>query len=168
MFYKEAYMKNADVKKIDAVTYIRPCHLRFKKKFKEIMLEALSESGFRYDPILNYDLDHPELVYRKKKGDFFIITHKRKIVGTFAIQDMGKGKAYWKRLAILKEYRGNGWGVEAQKYLIDISKNKGFRLAVIDTLKETGMYEKYARFGFKITKECPEGQFTKVFMEKRL
>lgn len=161
-------MKCAQVVKIDEHTYIRPCSLRFKRKFKEIVLRALAEYGFRYDPQLNHDLDYPEKVYRKGKGDFFVILHKRKVVGTFAVQDLGKGRAYWRRLAIAKKYRGRGWGVAAQRYATDFSRSAGFTRATFDTLKETGMYRKYTRFGFKVMKESREGKFKKLFMAKDL
>jgi len=144
---------------------LRPYQAGEEVTLKEVVLAVLKERGFTYDPKLNYDLDHPELVYRTGKGDFFVVVYEGEVIGTAGVQDIGEGIAKWRRLTIFPEFRDKGLGRQMQQHVITYCENVGFVKARFDTLLEGGMVAKYRSFGCRVLYQEPEGPYTKVYME---
>ncbi len=84
----------------------------------------------------------------------FIALYKSRPVGCARIRLAGK-KAKLERIAVMKKYRGKGFGKLIVEYLIDYCKNEG----TCDIFMNAKYYLKnyYAKLGFK-----PKG---KIFME---
>ncbi|MCX6738876.1 MAG: GNAT family N-acetyltransferase [Candidatus Parcubacteria bacterium] len=144
---------------------LRPFKEGEETEIKELFLSVLAELGFSYDPKMNFDLDNLQLVYRQGFGEFFVIEYEGKIVGTVGIQDKGEGVSYWRRLAVLKEYRGNGWGGDVVLHFLGYTRSIGFLKATFDTLDKSHMREKYESLGFVVVDEIQEGENVKYLME---
>jgi len=133
-------------------------------QLKMVVLSVLEESGFEYDPNLNFDIDFPEAVYGQGKGCFFVVVDKGVVVGTAAVEDQENRVSRWRRLTLLPEYRGLGWGLQIQHFIIDYCREVGFVSARFDTLARFGMIEKYQQVGCYVIKEEVEGENLKVYM----
>ena len=129
---------------------------QYQKLVKELVISIHEEFGFSYDFKLDYDLEDLEKFYTNSGDVFFILLDNNKLVGTVAIRKIDKESAELKRMYLLKEYRGQGWGSKLIDRAIEFCKEKGFKKIILDTnIKQVAAQKLYQKKGFEIiqTKE---------------
>ena len=89
-----------------------------------------------------------------KTAKHIMVLYKNKPIGCARIRLINK-KAKLERIAILKKYRGNGFGKILMDYLIDYCKNNNVKEIMMNS--QYYLKDYYNKFGFK-----PRG---KTFME---
>jgi ribosomal protein S18 acetylase RimI-like enzyme len=121
---------------------IRPYDPADQAGFAQLVVTGLTEYGFSLDPILEADLEHPEISYQ---GVWVAIDNDR-LVGSVAIRSLDGGKtAELKRMYLQPEYRGRGLGRILLNHAVQWAKERGFQAIVLDTstamTAAQGLYE---------------------------
>ncbi|MBN2121509.1 GNAT family N-acetyltransferase [Candidatus Micrarchaeota archaeon] len=104
------------------------------------------------------DLDDIGGFYLGEKSGFWIALEDGKVVGTIAIKDYGKGRAYLKRMYVAKEFRGTGLARRMLDTALSYARGKGFREVFLATVDEMAAAKKfYSKNGFGRISKLPEG-----------
>lgn len=117
-----------------------------------------------------YDIEHVDEVYLNNKGLFLVLMDNQNIVGTGAIKRLDQTTAELKRMWLLKEYQGKGWGMKMVTQLFTFAREQGYqkvRLAVWDPLMQLQAVTFYKKIGFYEI-EPYKHSHSKLFMEKIL
>jgi putative acetyltransferase len=77
---------------------------------KELVLGVLSEEGFEYDHVKDFDLDDIEDYYLRNRGIFYTGVVGGTIVGTSAVRRVDNRTCEIKRIYVRKDFRGRGFG----------------------------------------------------------
>ena len=128
---------------------IRPYEAADQAGFAQLVATVLTEYGFSVDPILEADLEHPEISYQ---GVWVAIDNDR-LVGSVAIRFLDDGKtAELKRMYLQPEYRGRGLGRILLNHGIHWAKDRGCQAIVLDTsIAMTAAQGLYESAGFSRT-----------------
>ena len=106
--------------------------------------------------------------YAPPFGVFLVVLDDDRIVGTGAIRRLDESLCELKRMWLLPEYRGRGYGTLVADRLLDFARNVGYSRIRLDTAPElhraTRLYE---RLGFARIKRYNDGPCT-IFMERPL
>lgn len=95
------------------------------------------------------DLDDVKGNYQINNGNFWVAVDKERVIGSIALQDMGEGRGYLKRMYLLKEYRGTGTADALFDRLLDQARSKGFSVIYLATNDEAVVAIKfYEKHGF--------------------
>ena len=116
------------------------------------------------------DIDDLQSHYFDNKGLFLVLINNDKVVGSGAIRSLDNEICELKRMWILKEYRGLGFGKQMVQKLLDFAKTIGYervRLDVFDKYKQAGAIKLYQQLGFYFIEKYNDSTCT-VFMEKIL
>lgn len=114
-----------------------------------------------------YDIDHVEQIYLHNKGLFLVLMDGDKIVATGGIRKLDETTAELKRMWMLQEYRGKGWGRKIATQLINFAKEHGYTKIRLDMWKpehqEAGiaLYKKLGFYEIEPYNQSP----AKLFME---
>ncbi len=125
----------------------------YQEQVKNLVISIHEEFGFPYDFNIDYDLENPKKIYTNSGGIFFVLLNGEKVVGTVAIKKINGNTAELKRMYLLKNYRGKGWGSKLLDKAIEFCKKEGFGQIGLDTnVKQVGAQKLYGKKGFNIYK----------------
>lgn len=85
-------------------------HRSMTSAVKELVLGVLSEEGFEYDHVKDFDLDDIEDYYLRNRGIFYTGVVGGAIVGTSAVRRVDNRTCEIKRIYVRKDFRGRGFG----------------------------------------------------------
>ena len=154
---------------------IKPIENQQIEEVKELILKVCQEL-FQVDRarILSYDnfadLDNIQEHYLHNKGIFLVLLDRQNVVGSGAIRYLENDICELKRMWILKDYRGQGWGKKISERLLTFAKENGYqkiRLDLADAEKQKQAIAFYQSLEFYSiprynSSPCP------VFMEKTI
>src|SRR3989344_8691096 len=127
--------------------------VQYQQQVKDLVISIHEEFGFPYDFKLDYDLENPGEFYNNAGGIFYVLISSELIVGTVAIKKINNEIGELKRMYLLKEYRGQGWGSKLLDRVINFCKEKRFKQIILDTnIKQIEAQKLYQKKGFKIMK----------------
>lgn len=122
--------------------------------------------------IRNYDsmsdIDDVRSHYLDNKGTFLVLVDDDKVVGSGGIRHLNDDICELKRMWLLKDYRGKGFGKKMAQMLLDFAKKAGYkkvRLDCGDEQKQAQAVNLYKQFGFYVIERYNDSLCT-VFMEK--
>ena len=93
-----------------------------------------------------YDIEVVE--EEEKEAKHFLICYKEKPVGTLRYRQTGEREFKLERFAILKEYRGKGYGKQAFAYLVN-KLEEDYNPCTIYFNAQYHLLEYYQKLGFK-------------------
>jgi ribosomal protein S18 acetylase RimI-like enzyme len=143
-----------------------------QNKLDDFFNTMYSERGLKYEPLGRHkDLRNIPSIYQEDGGGFWIIVSEEKIIGAAGLQivDRANGIGEVKRMAVLREYQGKGYGRLLLDNLINEARMKSLCILRLDTMKS---YEKalnlYRSAGFYEIERYNDNYVAEVYMEKRL
>jgi GNAT superfamily N-acetyltransferase len=121
---------------------------------RESFKTVASELGLTLDNIPN----HPSIITAEElrglidRGiKFFGLFLSDRQIGSVAVEAAEDGVYFLQKLAVLPEYRNDGYGRELVNFVIDYVKNNGCRkLALGIWDRQTGLKDWYLRLGFTV------------------
>jgi putative acetyltransferase len=124
----------------------------------EVIGAVFREYAMTFDPSgFDADLTDIRLHYLGRGGRFWVLVNEGRVVGTVAGVDAGADAGEIKRLYLLAEYRGRGFGRALVERVLDWAAASGYRFVVAwsDARLETAhaVYERlgFTRFGERTT-----------------
>ena len=131
-----------------------------------------SARDLKYEPLGRHnDLRKIPTIYQEDGGNFWVIASGKKIIGTIGLKILDKENCVGeiKRMAVLPEYQGKGYGRLLLDNLVDEAIRKSLSKLRLDTMKS---YEKalnlYRSTGFYEIERYNDNYRAEVYMEKRL
>jgi ribosomal protein S18 acetylase RimI-like enzyme len=100
---------------------------------------------------------------------FFGLFANARQAGLVAVEQAGDTTYYMERLAVLPEFRHQGFGVKLMDFVFEYVKNCGGHKVSIAVIDENQVLKQwYLKYGFRLTevKRYPHLPFTVCFMEK--
>jgi putative acetyltransferase len=97
-----------------------------------------------------HDLDELQKTYFDHDGTFLVLTENERIIGTGAIRKIDDQTCELKRLWLLYDYHGQGWGYRMIQELFSFARGKGYRRIRLETdqAAQSRAFELYKRLGF--------------------
>lgn len=114
------------------------------------------------------DIDDVRSHYLDNKGTFLVLVDDDKVVGSGGIRRLNDDICELKRMWLLKDYRGQGFGKKMAQMLLDFAKKAGYkkvRLDCGDEQKQAQAVNLYKQLGFYVIERYNDSICT-VFMEK--
>lgn len=129
---------------------------KYKSSTKKFILKILNEE-FGLGSIKRPDLDNISNFYQKNKSNFWIAIEDNKIIGSVAIKNYGKGRAYLKRMYVSTEHRGTGLAKKLLDTALAYAKETGFKEIFLGTVEDMIAANKfYSKNGFKKIRKLPD------------
>jgi len=122
-----------------------------------VAYEVFKEASSLEESIAKYsaqgklsEMDDVQKNYFENGGTFLVTVDENRIVGTGAIRYLEDGVCELKRMWLLTEYHGQGFGYRMIQELFSIAKDKGYRLMRLETDKvvQTRAIAFYTKLGF--------------------
>lgn len=127
---------------------------KYKDPTKAFILSIL-EDEFKHLNVTRPDLDNISNFYQVEGGNFWLAINNGEIIGTIGLKNY-QGKAYMKRMAVSKNYRGTGVAQDLLKVFIDHAQSNGFKEVYLSTSKNLVAANKfYEKEGFKRIESLP-------------
>ncbi len=123
--------------------------------------------GWDYEP----DGEHSDIVSitdaYMKNGCMWCMFLENQLIGTIAVRVLDHQGAEMKRLYVLKEFQGNGYGNVLFQTAIDYIKNRQIKRVYADTASDRDASQHILRkYGFIKTRKYPgSSQYTEAFYE---
>lgn len=97
-----------------------------------------------------HDMDHVEQTYFEDNGTFLVMTDGNQIIGTGAIRRIDDTTCELKRVWLLFDYHGRGFGYRMLQELFIVAREKGYRRVRLETDRQaqSRAYNLYTRLGF--------------------
>lgn len=114
------------------------------------------------------DLDNVYSKCIQSGGEFLILLSGQEVIGSIGLKitDSQNGVGEVKRLFVLPEYQGNGYGKMLLCELINLSKEKGICfLRLCTTLKSSKAIKLYEKVGFYNIPAYKYNPVTQIYME---
>jgi ribosomal protein S18 acetylase RimI-like enzyme len=144
----------------------------FKDSLKEFLSRMYEIMGYTFPPDeKKLDLDTVYLNCIQSGGDFFLLINGHDVIGSIGVKitDTEKGIGEVKRLFVLPEYQGNGFGEMLLTKLIAVSREKGLcLLRLCTTFKSKKAIKLYKKIGFYNIQAYKYNPVTQVYMELKL
>lgn len=125
-----------------------------QKVYNFVMEIKVNELGWKSDAV---DLLDIEKIYLQGNGNFWLALNNDNVIGTIALEDMGKKRGYLQRMYLDKNYRGTGLATKLLNTLLDFSKSKSYQEIYLGT---TPVAQRAIRFyeksGFERITRLPE------------
>ena len=151
---------------------IKTIKLHQIEEVKRIIFAVCSEIfQVTEEVIRNYDMSDIDDVrshYLDNKGTFLVLVDDEKVVGSGGIRRLNDDICELKRMWLLKDYRGQGFGKKMAHILLDFAKKAGYkkvRLDCGDEQKQAQAVNLYKQLGFYVIERYNDSICT-VFMEK--
>jgi ribosomal protein S18 acetylase RimI-like enzyme len=142
-----------------------------QNKLDAFFTAMYSVRGLNYEPSGRHnDLRNIPSVYQAE-GGFWVIVSDEKIIGAAALKivDRANGIGEVKRMAVLPECQGKGYGRLLLDHIVEEAKLRSLDIHRLDTMKS---YEKalnlYRSAGFYEIDCYNDNTMAEVYMEKRL
>lgn len=128
----------------------------YKLQTKEFILKILI-GEFGLGNMERPDLDNISDVYQKDKSNFWIAVDGDSVVGSIAIKNYGKNRAYLKRMYVDGKHRGTGLAKELLDTALAYAKEAGFKEIFLGTVEDMVAANKfYSKSGFKKIDKLPD------------
>jgi ribosomal protein S18 acetylase RimI-like enzyme len=131
-----------------------------------------SVRGLKYDPLGRHnDLRNIPTIYQDDGGNFWVIISDTKIIGAIGLKILDRANCVGeiKRMAVLPECQGKGYGRLLLDNLIDEARMKSLNILRLDTMRS---YEKalnlYRSTGFYEIERYNDNYLAEIYMEKKL
>ncbi len=106
---------------------IRPYRDEDKRHVVRLISRVLGEFGYKYSRQLDRDLLNIPQYYFRRGGNFWVLAHNGRIVGTLGISRVKGTVCKLRRFYISKRYRHRGWGILLYKKALVFVRRKGYR-----------------------------------------
>lgn len=136
------------------------------KRFLNTMYEIMEYSFPPEQKELDLDTVYSKCI--QSGGDFLILLNGQEVIGTVGLKvtDSKNGVGEVKRLFVIPEYQGNGYGKMLLSELINLSKEKKLRfLRLCTTFKSRKAIKLYEKAGFYNILAYKYNPVTQVYME---
>lgn len=103
-----------------------------------------------------------------KNGCFWCLIDNDNIIGTIAVRilDGANGVVELKRMFVLPEYQGNGYGRELLEYAVAYVQEQHYKKVCLDTRKQfSAAQHLYRSVGFKETDKYNDNQHAELYFE---
>ena len=140
----------------------------YKNTDNQPLVEMISTVLAEYKMSLDFqgpdkDLEDLQSIYFNNKGVFFVAELAGKIIGSVAVSKIDDEKCELRKLYILKEHRGRGFGQILLDRAIDFASLNGYRKMELEVSeKHKGAIRFYKKLGFAntgIRSCCPRCDF---------
>lgn len=140
----------------------------YKNTDNQSLVEMISTILAEYNMSLDFqgpdkDLEDLQNIYFNNKGVFFVAELAGKIIGSVAVSKIDDEKCELRKLYILKEHRGRGFGQILLDRAIDFALLNGYRKMELEVSdKHKGAIRLYKKLGFAntgIRSCCPRCDF---------
>ncbi len=131
---------------------LRPATPQDEPSVRVLVQSVLDEYGLGFDPTeIDADLEDLEAHYRKRGGRFDVLVNAdAKIVGCVGLFPLVQGVCELRKMYLLPEVRGLGWGKKMLEFSLQQARLLGFQRLTLETdsvLKEATQL--YTRYGFQ-------------------
>ena len=132
------------------------------------LVEMISTILAEYNMSLDFagpdkDLEDLQNVYFNNNGALFIVERDGKIIGSVAVSKINDKKCALRKLYVLKEHRGRGFGQILLDKAIDFASSNGYRKMELEVsqkhLKAISLYEKAGFTKSQTPSCCPRCDF---------
>lgn len=134
----------------------------------EFFKKCFSDVGIPYPPKDRHaDVADVEQYYMKN-GSFWCLFDNDVLVGTVAVRIIGIGNKVieLKRLFVLPEYQGRGYGRLLLKYAIDYARKQQYSKICLDTRKQFSVAQHlYRSSGFRETDKYNDNETAELYFE---
>ena len=152
---------------------IQPIRSHQIERVKSIILEVCQEIFEVSEIVIQQyddmsDIDKMRSHYLENQGTFLVLTDNETVVGSGGIRRLDDSICELKRMWILQDYRGRGWGMKMAQMLLDFANKTGckkVRLDVVREQKQARAIAFYKNLGFYQIERYNDGPCT-IFMEK--
>ena len=126
-----------------------------EKDIQELIFEILEEYGLKPET-MGVDADLFDIENEYKDGFFGVVLSKNEtIVGTCALYKLNNDIVEIRKMYLRQDVRSKGLGKWSLNYLIDMAKNRGFKMIDLETASPlVEAISLYTKFGFKIMDNC--------------
>ena len=126
-----------------------------EKQLLELIDVVLASYGLKLNTkIEDLDVTDLEKYYLNNNGDFEVIIHNNRIIGSYGIYKIDKYTCELRKMYLYEEYQGFGLGNKMLENSLAMAKKLGYKKVTLQTNsllnKALKLYEK---FGFKISVE---------------
>ncbi len=138
-----------------ATATIRPIRPADNPAMARIIRQVMTEYGAVGDgySILDPEVDAMYEAYAAPDHAFFVVEREGKVVGGAGIaplRDSGEGVCELRKMYLLPEGRGQGWGRQLLGHCLAAARERGFRTCYLETVHRMGEAQKlYLAAGFK-------------------
>lgn len=131
--------------------------LEAKRVIFTVAFEIFKEAGTLEESIAKYstqgklsEMDDVQANYFDNGGAFLVTIQDGRIIGTGAIRYLDEGVCELKRLWLLTEYHGQGFGFRMMQELLRIAREKGYKIIRLETdrIVQARAVQFYKRLGF--------------------
>jgi putative acetyltransferase len=133
--------------------------------------KCFTDLGWGYEPDGRHsDIVNINEVYMKN-GCMWCLYDDEKLVGTIAIRALDKANkvAEMKRLYVLKDYQGRGFGRQLFEVALAYAKEKGYEKICLDTRKDRdASLHLIHKYGFVEISKYNNNEFAELFFERKL
>ena len=130
--------------------------------------KCFSDLGWGYDPHGRHsDIINIYGSYMSN-GCMWCMYNNKQLIGTVAVRtiDAGNKVAEMKRLYVLKEYQGNGYGRILFETALNYAKDNKFNKICDDTMNDRNASQHLMRkYGFREVQRYNDNQFAELFFE---
>ena len=130
--------------------------------------KCFNDLGWEYQPRGRHsDIINIQDAYMKV-GCFWCLYDENKLIGTVAVRtiDFENKTAEMKRLYILSNYQGKGYGDLLFKTALNYVKDKGYKKICADTQKSRNASQHLMKkYGFRETEKYNNNDFAELFFE---
>ncbi len=144
----------------------------FKDRLKVFLDNMYGVMGYSFPPEERaLDLD---TIYEKcieSGGEFLALFNGQEVIGSIGVKitDKAKGIGEVKRLFVMPQYQGNGYGKLLLNELINLSKERGLKiLRLCTTPKSDKAIKLYRKTGFYYIKAYKDIPVVDIFMEMKI
>ena len=135
---------------------------------KNFYQKCFDDLGWEYQPDRrHFDTVNIQEEYMKN-GCFWCLYDNKKLIGTVAVRtiDFENKTAEMKRLYVLKEYQGNGYGDLLFKTALNYTKENGYKKICADTQKNRNASRHLMKkYNFRETDKYNNNDFAELFYE---
>jgi ribosomal protein S18 acetylase RimI-like enzyme len=131
-----------------------------------------SSRGLQYEPEgCHQDLRNIAVIYQVNGGGFWVLQDVDLIIGTIGLKilDRNNGIGEVKRIAVLPNYQGRGYGKKLLNHLLAVAKTNSLTILRLDTMKSLAKaLNLYYHLGFYEIERYNDNFRAEVFMELKL
>ncbi len=128
-------------------------HRSMTSAVKELVLGVLSEEGFEYDHVKDFDLDDIEDYYLRNRGIFYTGVVGGTIVGTSAVRRVDNRTCEIKRIYVRKDFRGRGFGSALLLQALKFAEENYSTVVLKTDARLKDAINLYRRNGFSVINE---------------
>ena len=147
---------------MDIITF----KLSMQQSIDDFFKKCFSAVGIPYSPNDRHaDIADVQRHYMKN-GCFWCLFDNETLIGTVALRTIDNNTAELKRMFVLPEYQGKGYGRLLLNYAIDYAKKQKYNKICLDTRKQFSVAQHlYRSSGFKETEKYNDNERAELYFE---